>query len=36
MSIKIHTIQLSDKEKFDERVNLFLEVGCELLNGVIN
>ena len=30
MSKKIHTIQSSDKEKFDKEVNRFLEHGCEL------
>ena len=30
---KIHTIQSSDKIKFDEQVNLLLELGCELLEG---
>ena len=33
MSKKIHTIQSSDKKEFDEQVNLFLELGCELLDG---
>jgi len=33
MSKKIHTIQYSDKIKFDEQVNLFLELGCELMDG---
>ena len=33
MSKKIHTIQSSDKKKFDEQVNLFLELGCELVEG---
>ena len=33
MSKKIHTIQSSDKIKFDEQVNLLLELGCELLEG---
>ena len=33
MSKKIHTIQSSDKNKFDEQINLFLELGCELMDG---
>jgi len=33
MSKKIHTIQSSDKVEFDEQVNLFLELGCELMDG---
>ena len=33
MSKKIHTIQSSDKKVFDKQVNLFLEGGCELLDG---
>jgi len=33
MSKKIHTIQSSDKSDFDDKVNLFLEVGCELMEG---
>ena len=33
MSKRIHTIQSSDKKEFDERVNLFLELGGELLDG---
>ena len=30
---KIYTIQSSDKKEFDKNVNLFLELGCELLDG---
>jgi antitoxin component YwqK of YwqJK toxin-antitoxin module len=33
MSKKIHTIQSSDKKKFDEQVNELLELGCELMDG---
>ena len=33
MSKKIHTIQSSDKEKFEKEVNFFLEYGSELLEG---
>ena len=33
MSKKIHTIQSSDKIEFEEQVNLFLELGCELMDG---
>ena len=33
MSKKIHTIQSSDKNKFDEQVNTLLEIGCELLEN---
>ena len=33
MSKKIHTIQSSDKKEFDEQVNLFLGLGCELMDG---
>ena len=33
MSKKIHTIQSSDKEKFEKEVNFFLELGSELLEG---
>jgi|TARA_B100001964_G_C14054151_1_gene518401 antitoxin component YwqK of YwqJK toxin-antitoxin module len=33
MSKKIHTIQSSDKKEFDEKVNIFLEHGCELMDG---
>ena len=33
MAKKIHTIQSSDKEKFDKQVNQFLELGCELMDG---
>jgi antitoxin component YwqK of YwqJK toxin-antitoxin module len=32
MSKKIQTIQSSDKKKFDEQINSFLELGCELHN----
>jgi hypothetical protein len=34
MSKKIHTIQLSDKEQFDKEINMFLELGFELLDGL--
>ena len=30
MSKKIHTIQSSDKEKFDKEVNFYLKIGSEL------
>lgn len=30
---KIYTIQSSDKYKFDEQVNIFLEIGCWLLEN---
>ena len=33
MSKKIHTIQSSGKVEFDKKVNFFLELGCELLEG---
>jgi antitoxin component YwqK of YwqJK toxin-antitoxin module len=33
MSKKIHTIQSTDKKKFDEQVNTLLEIGCELLEN---
>ena len=33
MSKKIHTIQSSDKVEFDNKVNFFLEFGCELHYG---
>ena len=33
MSKKIHTVQFSDKNEFDKEINLFLELGCELLDG---
>jgi uncharacterized protein len=33
MSKKIHTVQSSNKEEFDKEINLFLELGCELLDG---
>ena len=33
MSQKIHTIQSSDKDKFDKEVNIFLEHDCELLEN---
>ena len=33
MSKQIHTIQSTDKEKFDDEVNLVLEYGCELVEG---
>jgi len=33
MSKKIHTIQSSGKEEFDKKVNSFLELGFELLEG---
>lgn len=33
MSKKIKTIQSTDKEKFDDEVNLVLEYGCELVEG---
>jgi len=33
MSKKIHTIYSSDKIEFENKVNYFLELGCELLEG---
>jgi len=30
---KFHTIQSSDKNEFDERINRLLELGCELMDG---
>ena len=33
MSKRIHTIQSSDNKEFDEQVNLFLELGGELLDA---
>ena len=33
MTKKIHTIQSSNKKKFDEQVNQLLEVGGELMDG---
>ena len=33
MSKKIHTIQSSDKNEFDEKVNNLLGIGCELLKN---
>ena len=33
MSKKIHTVQFSDKNEFDEKVNSLLEIGCELLEN---
>jgi len=30
MSKKLHTVQSSDKKEFDNNVNFFLELGCEL------
>ena len=33
MTNKIHTIQSSDKKEFDKKVNEFLEMGCELMEG---
>jgi len=33
MTKKIHTIQSSDKDKFDKEVNSFLELGYDLIDG---
>ena len=33
MSKKIHTLQFSDKNEFDEKVNYLLGIGCELLEN---
>ena len=33
MSKKIHTVQFSNKDDFDQQVNIFLEFGCELIDG---
>ena len=33
MSKKIHTVQFSDKNEFDEKVNNLLGIGCELLEN---
>ena len=33
MTKKVHTLQSSDKSDFDDKVNLFLELGCELMDN---
>jgi len=33
MSKKIHTVQFSNKDDFDQQVNIFLEFGGELIDG---